>query len=513
MKYKKLLNGSFFIMILIIASKLLGLIRDSLIAKSFGLSYLNDIYMFSLGTTMLFISISYGITSALIPIHTYIKENGDIKERNRYISNVITVISIITFIIVVLGIIGAGSIVSVFASSFKEDINIYNQAVLLVRVMFISLIFVAVQSILTAVLQCHNRFIATSLMPVFSNVIYILYLIFFIDRYGLNGFGIATVLGFLSMLLINIPGFRKLEYKYNFVFDLKDENLKALGKSMLPIVICASLVQINVFIVRSFAGTLETGSISSLDYANKLNMLVYEVFAQAISMVVYPKLSSLASRSDYKGFNKEISKGINFIFLLMVPAAFGLLTLRIPLISLYLERGAFGSNEVIMTSSALIFYIPTMVIYGVRDLVNRGFYSLKESKIPMYNAVLNIILNIAFCFITVKILGVQGLALSNSLATLLSTLILIFSLKKKVSSLDISTITRTFIKISIASIVMAVVVNFTNMIFSSYLGTFGISKLISVVLSTLTGVVIYVILLYVFKIEEFLEYKRLIFKK
>lgn len=513
MKFKRLLNGSVVIMFIIAVSKLFGLVRDSLIAQNFGLSYLNDIYMFSIGTTMLFISISYGVTAALIPIHTYIKENSGLEERNKFISNVITVISAITLFIVVIGILGANVIVSVFASSFKNDINVYSQAVLLVRVMFISLIFVGVQSVITAVLQCHNKFIAPSLMPVFSNTIYIIYLLIFISKYGLSGFGVATVLGFLSMLLINIPNFKRLGYRYSFVFDLKDENLRALGKSMIPIVICSSLVQVNVFVVRAFAGTLQYGSISSLDYANKINMLVYEVFAQAISMVIYPKLSSLASKNNIKEFKEEMNKGVNLIFLLMIPAAFGLFVLRIPLISVYLKRGAFGNEEVMLTASALIYYIPTMILYGVRDVVNRGFFSLKETRIPMINSLVNIFLNVVFCFVLVKSFEVKGLALSNSLSTLCVTVVLVYMLRNSFNGIDLKSIFKNLIKIIISSGIMAVVVGIINAVIVKELGNSLTMQLISILISTFIGILFYAIILYIFRVEAFLLYVDLIFKK
>ncbi|ADL51857.1 murein biosynthesis integral membrane protein MurJ [Clostridium cellulovorans] len=513
MKKSKLLNGSLAIMILITASKLLGLIRDSLIAKSFGLSYLNDIYSFSIGTTMLFISISYGITAALLPIHTNIKEAKDIKERNRFINNTINITLFFTLLVVLLGEIGAGAIVSIFASSFKADIEIYNQAILLVRIMFLSLLFVGAQSIITSVLQSHDEFIVPSSMPIFSNAIYIFYLVFFIDTFGLNGFGVATVLGFLSMLLVNIPTFKKLGYKYQLVFNFKDENIKRLGRSMIPIIICSSLVQINVFIVRGFAGSLEYGSISSLDYANKLNMLVYEIFAQAISMVIYPTLARHIARKNYIEFKSEIVRGVNLIFLLMIPGAIGLLVLREPLITLYLKRGSFGDMEVLMTSSALLFYIPTMVIYGMRDVLNRGFFSLNESKLPMYNAGLNILLNIVFCYFAIGNLGIRGLALANSLATFFATVILMLTLSRKTNGLDFRRLFISFIKITASSALMGLTVYILNNIIIKHFEHTISGSLISVIVSALIGASIYGLLLYILKEKEFLTYIKMIFNR
>ena len=509
MNIKKLANSSLIVMIVLVVSKFLGLIRDSLMAKSFGL---NDVQSFALGTTMLFISISYGITAVLIPIHSKIKEIKNQDERNIFISNVINVVMIFTLLIVFGCIAGAKYIVLIFGSSLARDAVVYAEAVYLLRIMLLSLLFVSVQSILTAVLQCYNKFLITSSAPIFSNLIYILYLLIFVNKFGLIGFGFATVLGFFTMMAINIPTFIKLGYRYKFVIDFNDENIKQMGKQLFPIVLCSSLVQINIFIVRGFAGSLAPGYMAAIDYANRLDMLVYEVFAQAITIVIYPTLALYISKKDSKGFSKELVKGINLVMMLMVPASIGLLVLREPLLAIYLKRGAFTASSVTLTSNALMYYIPTMIGYGVRDVINRGFFSINNVKTPMMNSILNVILNILACAMAVSTGSIKAIALASSIATIISTVILFMSLKKKIEDIDMGNIIKAILKILVASIVMGVMVHFTNNILVDITNSEMLNYLITLVASTFVGVVVYFILLLVLKLEDLKYYIKVVKK-
>lgn len=509
MNIKKLANSSLIVMIILVVSKFLGLIRDSLMAKSFGL---NDVQSFALGTTMMFISISYGITTVLIPIHSEVKELYDKKKRDYFISNVINFVLIFTLLIVFVGIIGAKYIVMFFGASLTRDAATFTEAVYLLRVMILSLLFVSVQSILIAVLQCENKFLITSASPIFSNLVYIVYLLFFVNKFGLRGFGFATVLGFFTMMIINIPSFIKLGYRYKFVLDFKDTRIKQIGKQMIPIVLCSSLLQINIFIVRGFAGMLAPGYMAAIDYANRLDMLVYEVFAQAISTVTYPTLAMYISKKDISGFSGELVKGINLVMMLMIPASIGLLILRNPLLALYLKRGEFTESSLILTSNALMYYIPTIIGYGVREVINKGFFSLNNVKTPMISSIINIILNIIACIIALKINTIEAIALASSLATLLSTAILFIQLKIKIQNIDLKVMVNSIIKVIIASLIMGVAVYFINSLFINITNSEMGNYLITIIISALVGIIIYLISLLLLKSEDLKYYIKVVRK-
>lgn len=500
---KKIYYSSFIITLIVIMGKFVGIVRDALIAKNFGLTYINDVYMFSLGTTMLLISLGYGLTTTLIPIHSKILENESKEYQNTFANNIITVTLLFTIICVILGIGLASPIIKAFAPAFTENTKVFSEAKLVLRIMFISFIFMGVQSVISAINQCHKEFMESASMPIFSNILYIVYLIFFLNVFGLRGFAVTTVIGFFIMLSVNVPRYRALGYRFKLYINFKDKNLIKLSKLMLPIMFSSSLIQINLFILRAFAGRLEDGSISSVEYANKINMIVYEVFAVAINMVIYPSLASHSSSKDKKNFFETLNKGFILILLVLVPAAVGIFILRESVITVYLKRGAFGDKEVMMTSSALIYYIPSMVAYGVRELLNRAFYSLDKVKITIYNSVLNAALTLLLCKILINSLGVPGLTLANSLSVIICNLLLFYKLYSKAGNGNNKRLYNSIIKIIAASAFMGSIVYIMNRFILNIFNLSTWSSLVTLCLCAIIGVFTYIIIILFLRLDEF----------
>lgn len=178
MKENKALKSSVFVMLLIILGKVFALIRDSLIAAKFGATDITDIYNFSLGIVYLLTTISYGLTTTFIPIHTENLENGNKKESNKFVNNVLNTFSIGTIILTILMIIFAKYIIYIFAPGFQKDLIVLNTSIKITRIMLLSLIFISLQSVITGVLQSHKQFLEPAAMAMVSNIVYIIYLVF-----------------------------------------------------------------------------------------------------------------------------------------------------------------------------------------------------------------------------------------------------------------------------------------------------------------------------------------------
>lgn len=504
MQNKKIIKSSFIIIILIILGKIMAFIRDALIASNFGATYVTDIYMFSLGIVMLLTTIGYGLTTTLIPIHTENIENKTQQEKNIFVSNILNTAGIATILFVTVGIIIAPYIIYIFAPGFRENPEIFNSSVYILRIMFISLFFVCVQSIVTGVLQAHKEFYAPAAMAFVSNIIFVIYLVFLSNKFGMNGFAIATVMGFAAQFLINIPKFKALGYKYVLVVNFRDKSIIRLVKLMLPVIISTSIIQINLFISRYFATTVYEGAVSALDFSNKLNMLIYEVFAVAISMVIYPTLSTYAAKKNSKEYKNALLKAVNVILLIMVPASLGVLILREPIVSVIFGRGAFDEKAVKLTANALMFYTPAMIAYGVRDILFKAFYSLQDTKSPMLNSFLGIFINIILSLILVNRMQVSGLTLASAISALVTTLILIFILNNKLDGINLKYLIEIFGKITVASFIMGLtIVKIRNICFSK-IGVSFEGNIITIILSFIVGVFIYFVCIHIFKVEEYI---------
>ena len=475
----KIINSSLIVMFFTIASKVVALLRDALMASSFGTGVENSIFTFSMRSTMLLVSIGYGLTMAIVPIYSKIASNDNKEKSEELVNNTITVSTIFALAIVIIAVIFAGPIVKIMASDIAINPDYYSEAVSLLRIMFISILFVAPQSILAGVLQCNNKFIAPASMSLCSNLVYLIYQLFLLKIYGIMGYGVAVVIGFFIMFIVNIPSYRKLGYRYRFVFNLKDNELRKIGKSLFPIILSSSLVQISLYILTAIGASVDSSSIIILDYSNKMTMMFYEVFAIAINMVTYPLLSSLKARNEMGEYKIALMKSIKYIFMVLLPVSVGLAILRLPIMIAYLMRGEFTFTSVERTANFLLFMIPTILILSIKDILLRCFFSLDNNKIVLKNSILTILLTFIITYPLRKIIGENSLAIGYTITGIVTMLMLYYPLKKKVGlKVDVKYLKDIF-KISISTLVMGVPVYF---IYSLFVKNFALTNINSILI-------------------------------
>lgn len=503
MKKKTFIKSSLIVMILIIAGKIAALFRDSLIAAKFGATYVTDIYNVAIGIVYLLTTISYGLTTTFIPLNTEYIEKGNIKNRNKFVNNVISIASIVTIFITIVLILFTKQILYVFGHGFTSNPVVFNSSVQITRIMFLALIFIIIQSVVSGVLQSHKEFYEPAAMAFVSNLVYVAYLIFLTAKYGIKGFAVATVIGFFVQLIINLPKYRKLGYRYSPVFNFKDQSTIRMFKLMVPVVISTSVVQLNTFVNRSFANNIYFGAVTVLDFSNKINTLAYEVFAIGIAMIVYPTLSEFAVKGDFAKYKKSLSSALTTIIMIMVPASVAIGMLRTPLVTVIFGRGAFTTKDINLTSNALLFYCPAMIAYGVRDILNKAFYSLKDVKTPMINSLFGIVINVIINIFIVKYMKVSGLTLATTISAIITTILMLWDLNKKIKGISLKNIFVNFIKVSIASMIMAGFIFFINRICAAEFVNAMKSSFMSILLSFVVGSIVYFICLYIVKIKEY----------
>jgi len=502
MKENKVLKSSMIVMLFVIIGKMLAIVRDSLMFSKFGTTHSADIYVWCFGVVFLFTSLGYGLSTTIIPILTDYIENKELNDRNSFVNNVTNTSMLFTIIITGIGILCSYYIVYFFANNLANDPMIFNQTVKILRIMFLSVLFLTLQGVVAGALQAHKEFSIPAAMAAAANLIYIIYLSLFVDKFGLTGFAITTVLAFFVQFVINVPKFKKLGYKYKLELDFKNKDLRKLFLLMIPIIISTATMQFNLFINRSFAMSLYEGATSILECANKVTLLTYEVFAVAVSMIIYPILSTFIVQNNHEEYKKSLVKSINIINLVMIPAALAIVILREPLISVLYLRGKFSLRDVSLVSEALVFYSPTMIAYGVRDVLNRAFYSAKDTKTPMVYSVVGVVINVILSIILYRYMSVPGLTLSSSISSVVITLMLLFKMNKKFKGIDFSSMLRTLVKISIASVTMGVVVYIIKKIFIINATSAFIINSIILLVCTTVGCIMYFAITFLLRIEE-----------
>ena len=259
---------------------------------------------------------------------------------------------------------------------------------------------------------------------------------------------------------------------------------------------------LNAIVDRTLASTLVAGSISALNYSNKLNNLVLGVFIAAITTVIFPLLSKELNNGTISGMKQIMGRGINLILIITVPATVGLIVLATPIVQVAFQRGAFDAMATSMTSQALIFYALGLVAMAIRLLLTRAFYSLQDTKTPMVNGAISVVFNVVLNLILVQFMAHAGLALATSIATTIATFLMFRGLKKKIGSLGTMGFIATFVKTAIASGVMGV---FAYLIYQGLhraLGASSLFNMISLLVAVGVGVILYLVVSYLLGVEE-----------
>ncbi|MDI9456539.1 MAG: lipid II flippase MurJ, partial [Bacillota bacterium] len=239
------------------------------------------------------------------------------------------------------------------------------------------------------------------------------------------------------------------------------------------------------------------GGISVLNYALRLNGFVQGIVVLSIAVAMYPLISKMAAEDNISGLKKTLSEAITGIGLLVIPCTVGAMVLAEPIIALLFGRGAFDEQAIVMTASALFFYAIGMIGIGLRQVLSRSFYALQDTKTPMINAAIGMVLNVTLNIILSRFLGIGGLALATSISAMIMSILLVANLRHKIGALGFKKITLSFIKILFASVVMGVIARGCF----SYL-TITLSQNLSLLAAMAVGALSYFVIIYFMKIED-----------
>lgn len=485
-----------------LVAKVLGLGRELALASAYGASSTSDAFLVALNIpAVIFTAIGTSLGTAFIPLYCDVNSKHGEGASKKFTNNVFNIVVLICIAFSILGVIFTPQIVKLFAVGFEGET--LRQAIYFTRVMILGLSFLGMSYIMMAYLQVKENFIVPGLMSVPYNIL-IITSILISTKLSPVILPWGALIGLLFQFLFQLPFAMKKGYRYRPYVNVKDEHLNKMLWLIAPVLIGVAVNQINTIVDRTIASTLVEGSISALNYAAKLNQFVMGMFIVSISAVVYPMLSRLSSENNKEEFNKSIKTSVNTVTLLVIPISVGAIILANPIVKLLFQRGEFDARATQMTAIALTFYSIGMIGFGLRDILGKVFYSLQDTKTPMINGamamVLNIILNI--CFVKFTNMQLAGLAFATSISALVTIILLFISLRKKIGAFGGKSILGVMIKSLISSCLMAIVTLFTYNTIGSLLGSGFIEEALTLALSIGIGAVVYGVSIIVLKVEE-----------
>ncbi len=492
------------LMLIILTSKITGFVRDIVLAQTFGAGEITDAYLTALNIpVVLFDGISAALGTTFIPIYFKIKSSKGQDEVNKFTSNLMNIVVIISFIFVFIGIIFAPYIVKIFAVGFEG--KTFNLTVIYSKILIFSMVFIAINGLVSSYLVASGNVYISGAITIPFNILVIISIIFAATR---NSYIMVygTLIAYIAQLLFQLPLLIKKGYKHKLKIDLKDENIRQILFLVVPVFLGSYINQVNAVVNRTLASTLDSGSITALNYANKLNMFAVGVIAVTISTVMYPILSKLASEDNKKLFKINLSKSINMIVIIMLPIMIIMTTFSTEIVKVLFEEGSFNSHDTYLTSTALFFYSTGILAYALKELLAKSFYSLQDTKTPVRNAAISVVINIILSIVLVNIMGIGGLSLASSISAIITTILLLISLRRKIGKIGFSHIVITFIKVVIASIMMCIFMRFVYnyIVYYSSNSILESRKFIAFnsMVSITSGVILYLILILLLKVKE-----------
>lgn len=503
MNKKSSLKAASMIMICTVISKVIGFLRDILIAAKFGATYQTDAYNIAITVSDVLVTVfSWAIMTTFIPILSEeLKKHGKQSMFN-FANKVMNILTLLLIIVSILGLIFTPQIVKLLAGNFTGEA--YKLAIELTRISIFSVLFMGLTSGYTSILQTLEDFTSTAIVGVVLNIPIILYMVLG-AKAGMMGLMIATVIGHFLRALIQFPWLKNYGYTKKFIVDFKDQRIRKMFYLILPVLIGVGVNQINAIVDRRLASGLPQGSITSLTFASRLTDVLYATFASTIVTVLYPALAREGSTENYENFKEYLIKGVNNISIIMIPFTVLFIVLSNPIVTFLFKHGVFDNKAVEMTVVALIFYSVGIPFYGIRDVFNRGLYALNDTKTSTRNSIMGVLMNILFNILFVKYFGIGGIAFATSLAAMICTILLFNSLRKKIGGMHGVSMANTILKVISSSVVMGActyfvykfsynsLINFTNL----KLGLF-----ISLTISSIVGGVVYILLLKLLKVKE-----------
>lgn len=482
-------------------SKLLGFLREILIAAKYGSGVETDTFFVAFSATLLLTNFfKEAIRTTFIPVISEVESKEGIQGKLEHTNNMINVTFFFSSIVVILGMIATPILVKLLAVGFTGDQA--NLAIRLTRIGLPSVVFSGVVGVIIGYLQSEGKFNTTAILGIPLNLAYIFFLLFLSKYFSIAGLMVALVVGTILQILLQIPEARALGFKYKPIFDLKDKYIKRMLYLSIPVLISVGINDLNAIVDKTLASTLIDGSISALNYSYKLIQLILGVFITAITTVIFPMLSKEANQGNMTGVKKTMAYGVNIVLLISIPAAIGMTVLAKPIIEIAFQRGQFTASDTIMTSQALIAYSVGLVSMALRLLGNNVYYAIQDTKTPMKNGAISVGANIVFNLILIRSLAHVGLALGTTIATTIGMVILFYGLNKKIGSIGIGEYFKVGFKIGLASIIMGAVAYFTYYGLYGMLGVSSLYKLISLIVAVGLAVIVYVVLCYALKIEE-----------
>jgi len=447
-------------------SRILGLVREQVLAGLFGASTQMDAFVvaFRIPNLLRDLFAEGALSAAFVTVFTEYEQKTSKEETLRLVGSVLTVLTILVSLIVLLGIAFSREIVLLMAPEFSRVAGKVALTTTLTRIMFPFLLAVSTASIFMGILNARGHFFLPSLASAMFNLSSIVIgggLALLLPRYGIQaivGMAVGTLLGGIAQAFIQVPPLLKEGVRVRIPRPVIHPGLKKILVLMIPSLIGLSATQINIFINTNFASRCAEGSVAWLNYAFRLILFPIGIFGVAVSIAAMPRLAKKAAEADIKALGETLVSSLSLSMALTVPAAVGLWVMAVPLVRLIFERGQFTPFDTLMTAQALRYYAIGLFAYSAVKIVVPTFYALNDTRWPVFGSFVAVFLNVVIILATLDPLQHRAIALSTSVTMIVNLVLLGAVLYRKTGGYPLKRLIVDLFKIMAASLLMGLTV-------------------------------------------------------
>lgn len=520
-KTTSVLKAAWIIAVVTIVSKLIGFIRDIIIAKYYGASLVSDAYYYayqipSLSLILLggvggpFHSATVAVFSKLIP---NLKEKPK-NEVNRLYSTFMTATTIFFLVLSLIMFFFSKQIMGLIISGGSPDMIALAAEHL--KIMTPLLVIGGIVGIYYGLLIIYKQFMMPNLSPIIMSAA-IIAIVMSVPS-DKKGFALAwaTTIGAILQLIIQYPNIRKIGFKWKPDFHFfNNPNFREINELLFPAVLSSTVGQIHIYVDMFFTSSISEGAWTCIGYANRVFQFPVGILVTAFLVPLFPIFSRLVADKDLEGIKTYFNKGVGVLFFVGIPIIIGILTVGYDAVKLVFERGAFDTTATFMVTEALWFLSVSILPYVFRDSITRVYYSFNDSKTPFIVAFSSIILKyfLNVVFISKMHMGIGGITLATSLVTLFNAIVLGLLISKKLK-MNYKELFLNLLKMCIAGFLTLGVCYYVSAIFDKFVelsgNIFEITKISSV---AIVCFIVYTLLNLLLKMEYAQELKNRIFKK
>ncbi|MBA2758790.1 MAG: murein biosynthesis integral membrane protein MurJ [Chloroflexia bacterium] len=444
-----------------VLSRILGLVREQVLASQFGTSREMDAYVsaFRIPDLLFLVVIAGSFGAAFIPVFGDFVTRGDRKRASELASAVLTWAGIAVVAVSLIAFVLARPLMAVVAPGFDSETT--GLSVDLMRILLLSPIFLGTGIAFKGILESQQQFTLPALAPLIYNAAIIVGAIWFAPTYGIHAVGWAVIVGALGHLLVQVPGIIRSDLTFRPSLSRQVDGLREVARLLGPRIIGLAAFQFNFIAINAFASTTSAERVSALNYAWQLLMLPHGVIALSISTVIFPTLAALYGQGKDEDFRRTLDRALRPLLFLSIPAGVGLLMLREPLVAFIYQRGSFGSRSTELVATPLAWFAIGLLGYALTEILSRVFYATRDTKTPVITGVITMILNLLLCTLLIGSLSHGGLAIALSATTGAEAVILWLFLRQRTGGVVSVGFGFWLVRVALATVGMALLIWFT----------------------------------------------------